>query len=94
MLQHLQTPDDSKIYYTPVGGSRRKLDDVIFRSPSAPVESDDLIFEATGPQFAVHADDCPDLANGDVFERAGKKYVVNDSNKDESFLWVAFCRLK
>lgn len=94
VLQSLQMPDDAKTYYTPVGGSRGKLDDVIFRAPVTPVVGDDLIFEGTGPQFSVHRDDAPKLAQHDLFERAGVRYVVKTVDKDEGSLWVAFCRLE
>jgi len=93
VLQTLQTPDDATIYYTPSGGSRVKLDDAIFRSPTAPVEGDDLIFEGTGPQFSVHREDAANLAQGDVFERASISYAVSRVEKDEGFMWIAFCRL-
>jgi hypothetical protein len=93
VLQSLQTSDDATIYYTPVGGSRRQLDDVIFRSPSAPIEGADLVFESVGPQFSVHVDDVPDLAQGDLFERAGTKYVVKSVSRDEGYMRIAHCRL-
>ena len=93
ILQTLQMPDDEKTYYTPVGGPRVKLDDVIFRSPTTPVVGDDLIFEGVGPQFSVHREDVPNLAQNDLFERAGVRYVVKTVDKDESYLWVAHCRL-
>lgn len=92
VLQTLQMPDDAQTYYQPVGGSRRKLDDVIFASPAAPVVGDDLIFEGTGPQFSVHRDDCPNLDQGDIFERAGVRYVVTTVDRDEGYLLIAHCR--
>ena len=91
--QTMQTEDDSTIYYTPLGGSRVKQDDVIFRSPVVPVVGDDLIFEGTGPQFSVLRLDVPNLAQGDLFERAGVIYVVKTVDKDESYRWTAYCRL-
>jgi len=93
VLQSLQMPDDATTYYTPVGGSRVALTDVIFRSPAAPIEADDLVFEAVGPQFSVHRADVPNLAEGDIFERATVNYVVTDVIKDEGFMWFANCRL-
>lgn len=92
-LRTLQMPDDASIYYIPDGGNKRKLDDAIFRSPDNPVESADLIFEGTGPQFSVHREDAPNLASGDVFIRAGTEYVVKSIGRDEGFMFVAFCRL-
>lgn len=92
ILQTLQMPDDATIYYRPVGGARLKLDDAIFRSPDAPVEGNDLIFEGVGPQFAVHREDCPTLAQGDIFERAGNQYVTTSVRRDEGFMFVAMCR--
>lgn len=92
ILQTLQMPDDATIYYKPVGGARVKLDDAIFRSPDTPIEGDDLIFEGTGPQFAVHREDCPSIAQGDTFERSGKKYTVTTVRRDEGFLFIAMCR--
>ena len=93
VLQTLQAPDDATIYYTPVGGSRTKLDDAIFRSPTTPVIGDDLQFEGVGPQFSVHSDDVPDLAQDDIFERATVLYTVKSVDKDEGTMWIAFCRL-
>lgn len=93
ILQTMQMPEDAETYYTPVGGSRVKLDDVIFRSPEVPVEGDDLVFEGVGPQFAVHREDCPNLAQGDRFERAGVQYVVTTVRRDEGYLRLAMCRL-
>lgn len=93
VLQTLQTSDDATIYYTPAGGSQVKLDDAIFRSPDAPIIGTDLEFEGVGPQFAVHAADCPNLAQGDAFERAGVTYEVKEVHKDEGFMWFADVRL-
>ena len=92
-MRTLQAPDDATIYYTPAGGSRGKLDDAIFRSPTIPVEGADLIFEGVGPQFSVHRDDVADLAQGDVFERDSVLYTVTSVGKDEGFMWIAYCRL-
>lgn len=92
VLQTLQMPDDAQTYYMPVGGSKRKLTDVIFRSPSTPVIGDDLQFEGVGPQFSVHREDVPDIAQGDVFARAGVGYIVTSVDRDEGFLWIAHCR--
>ncbi len=93
VLQTLQMPDDETIFYTPLGGSRVALDDAIFRSPVAPITGDDLIFEGTGPQFSVHRDDVPNLVQGDLFERATVIYVVKSVDKDEGYMWLAYCRL-
>ena len=93
ILRGLQTPDDATIYYTPAGGSQAKLDDAIFRSPDTPIIGTDLEFEGVGPQFAVHGEDCPDLAQGDAFQRAGVDYEVTEVHKDEGFLWLADVRL-
>ena len=87
------TDDDRLIYYTPLSGSRVNLPLAIFRSPVTPVVGDDLIFEGTGPQFSVHRDDAPDLAQGDLFERAGVRYVVKTVDTDEGYMWLAHCRL-
>ena len=93
VLQTLQTPDDAQTYYTPVDGQRRQITDVIFQSPSTPVVGDDLIFEGVGPQFSVHRDDIPNLAQGDVFQRAGVAYVVTTVDRDEGSMLTAHCRL-
>lgn len=93
VLQSLQLPDDASIYYTPAGGSRVKLDDVIFRSPDTPIVGDDLMFEGVGPQFAAHVEDVPDLGHDDLFERAKVIYVVNNIGRDEGFIRFAHCRL-
>lgn len=89
-----QTPDDADtIYYTPAGGSRVKLDDAQFHSPTTPVVGDDLVFEGVGPQFHVLRDEVPDVAQDDVFEHATVLYTVKSVDKDESSIWIAFCRL-
>lgn len=92
VLQTLQMPEDGEVYYQPVGGSRRQLDDVIFTSPEAPIDGEGLRFEGVGPQFHVHRDDCPSLAQGDIFERAGVKYVVTSVRRDEGYMRIAMCR--
>lgn len=94
VLQTLQMPDDAKTYYTPVGGRKRKLDDVIFRSPNTPIVGNDLQFEGVGPQFAVHREDVPNLAQGDKFLRASVGYIVTSIDKDEGFMLIAHCRLE
>lgn len=93
VLQTLQMPEDATIYYTAVEATRKKLTDVIFRSPAEPIIGDDLQFEGVGPQFSVHRDDCPDLAQGDIFERDDVEYIVTEVIKDEGYIWVAHCRL-
>lgn len=95
ILQTLQMPDDTDTYYTPLAGGRVLLPDVIFRSPDEPVIGQDLVFEGVGPMFTVHRDDCPNLAQGDTFERTipGTTYTVKTVTKNEGFLWVAHCRL-
>jgi len=94
VLQHLQTPDDAKTYYQAGGsGRKRRITDVIFSSPDTPVIGSDLMFEGVGPQFAVHRDDITNLAQNDVFIRAGVRYTVKNIKKDEGFMLIAFCRL-
>jgi hypothetical protein len=46
-----------------------------------------------GPIFSVHADACPCLEEGDLFERAGIEYKVASTDKNEGYLWHAFCRV-
>jgi hypothetical protein len=93
ILQSLQMPDDASTYYTPLAGSRTALEDVIFRSPHEPITGTDLVFEGVGPMFSVHREDCPNLGEGDAFERASVLYVVTEVDKDEGYMWVAHCRL-
>ena len=92
-LQLLQMPDDATIFYTPLGGSRVKLDDAIFRSPTTPIIGSDFVFEGVGPQFSVHSDDVPLLQQDDKFERATVVYIVKTVDKDETSMWIAHCRL-
>lgn len=88
------TDDDARITYTPAGGgSEAVLEDAIFRSPDVPVIGSDLEFEGVGPMFQVHAQDCPNLARGDTFVRAGVVYTVTEVHKDEGFLWRADVRV-
>jgi hypothetical protein len=84
---------DAEILYTPVGGAQKAVPEAMFRSPDTPVIGDDLQFDGVGPTFYVHAADCPNLNNGDLFTRAGVVYVVTGTNKNEGYLWRAFCRV-